>query len=291
MKRAVHIEKPYRFDQAILSLKKEPLLDADLQQRRVRLPFLYGEDKHIITIEQTSEADDTVSFSIDGPEEKNANDAAVRFASEVLDFNTSFATMHTHFTNSDLAELFQTYQGTPLVRDVNAYYCLMKTLIHQQLNVAFARTLTERFIRLCGEQKDGVWFMPDIERVASFSYESLREQQFSMRKAEYVIDLSREIVNGTLNLEKVATLPDEEVVQELTAYRGVGVWTARSFLLFGLGRADLFPSADVGLQKALHPLLGADVRPTTQELEQRSPAWAPYRSYASVYLWKSIENS
>ncbi|NGP46030.1 DNA-3-methyladenine glycosylase 2 family protein [Bacillaceae bacterium SIJ1] len=283
----VYVNKPYRFDETIRSLQKDPLFK--VEEKRVYIPFEWKKEKHVVTVEPQKETTDQYVFKVGVAE--NIEQEAKDHITFILDMKRPLGEMKQHYENTLLATVFETYEGTPLVRDASIYYCLMKTLIHQQLNMAFARTLTERFIHHFGEQKEGIWFMPSPERIASLEYSALRELQFSQRKAEYVIDLSRDIVDGRLDLAALASQSDEEVVKTLVAYRGVGVWTARSVLMSGLGRPDLFPSADIGLMKALHPLVGTEKRPTAKDLEVWSSYWSPYRSYAAIYLWKTIESN
>ena len=92
--------------------------------------------------------------------------------------------------------------------DFHLYHCLMKCIIHQQLNLSFAYELTKRFVHTYGEQIEGVWFDPLPETIASLETEDLRKLQFSQRKAEYVIDVSKRIVSGSLCLEELHDLSD-----------------------------------------------------------------------------------
>ena len=172
---------------------------------------------------------------------------------------------------------------------IHPYNCLVKCIIHQQLNIKFAYTLTERFVKAYGTEVNGAWFYPSPDRVAALTVEELRELQFSTRKAEYIIDISKEIAEGRLSLESLYDRTDEEIMKELIVYRGIGQWTIQNVLLFGLGRQNLFPIADIGIQNALKKLLGLEAKPTKEEMEQLIPAWEPYLSYASLYLWRSIE--
>src|SRR5690606_25788030 len=136
---------------------------------------------------------------------------------------------------------------------------------------------------------DDVYFYPLPETIANMEPEMLRSLKFSQRKAEYVIELAKQIVNGEINLEQLSKLSDEEIMKELIKIRGVGPWTVQCFLLFGLGRPNLFPLADIGLQNAIKELYGLDRKPTKEEMLEYSSEWHPYLSYASLYLWRSIE--
>jgi DNA-3-methyladenine glycosylase II len=97
------------------------------------------------------------------------------------------------------------------------------------------------------------------------------------------------IVQGELNLEKIKQLSDEEILAHLVKLRGVGPWTVQNFLMFGLGRPNLFPIADIGIQNALKKLYNLDRKPTEEEMKTFKLGWDPYLSYASLYLWRSIE--
>ena len=146
-----------------------------------------------------------------------------------------------------------------------------------------------RFVETFGSETEGVLRYPSPEIVANLDVSTLREMQFSTRKAEYMIGLSQAIADGSLELEKLRQMDDDEVTAKLTAYRGVGPWTAQGFLMFGLGRPNLFPIADIGLQNALKILWKLEKKPTKEEIIARFPDWTPYLSYAALYLWRSIE--
>ena len=207
----------------------------------------------------------------------------------IFHFNRPLDQIQNHFATTDLAPIFAEHQGTPLIKSFSLYGSLMKSIIHQQLNLSFANTLSMRFVEAFGEESDGVWRYPSPDLVSNLTVEQLREMQFSTRKAEYVIDLSQAIVDGSLDLEKFKQIEDEEVMAELVKFRGVGPWTSQNFLMFGLGRPNLFPLADIGLQNALKQLWKMDRKPTKEEMLARFPDWSPYLSYAALYLWRSIE--
>lgn len=197
--------------------------------------------------------------------------------------------IYEHFQKTDLAALFITFRGTPFICDFSLYGCLMKTIIHQQLNMKFAYELTKRFVQTFGVEEAGHWFYPTPEKVSTLTVDDLRSLQFSQRKAEYVIDTSRMIVDGDLNLVEISKKSNEEIIAELTAIRGVGQWTAECFLMFGLGRTDLFPVQDIGIQNGMKKYYGLAEKPSKEEMLQKSVDWRPYRTYASLYLWESLE--
>ena len=117
----------------------------------------------------------------------------------------------------------------------------------------------------------------------------LRDLQFSTRKAEYLIGLSEQVASGQLQLEKLALQSNQDIMDTLMKVRGIGRWTVENFLLFGLGRPNLFPKADIGIQNAIKKLYNLEQKPTQEEMETYSKNWSPYLSYASLYLWRSVE--
>lgn len=149
--------------------------------------------------------------------------------------------------------------------------------------------LTEQFVKRYGTEKNGVFFFPTPEIVANISIEELREQKFSQRKAEYIVGLGRSIVSGTLNLASIENGTEEEVGAQLLPIRGIGAWTVQNFLMFGLGRKNMFPKVDIGIQRAVQGIFQLDDKPDDAFLEKVKQECEPYCSYAALYLWKSIE--
>ncbi|GKV67622.1 putative DNA-3-methyladenine glycosylase YfjP [Sporosarcina sp. NCCP-2716] len=272
---------PYDFDRALARLAGNPVHAVDLDERLVRVPMDEG---NLVSVQGTGTFGEP-SFRISGLlDEKQL--ARVRW---IFHFDEPLDGIAAHFADTDLAPIFAEHAGTPLVRSFSLYGELVKSIIHQQLNLSFANVLLMRFMELYGMQQDGVWRFPAPEQAARLTVAELRELQFSTRKAEYVIGLSQAVAEGRLDLESMRTKTDDEVTAELTALRGIGPWTAQGFLMFGLGRPNLFPTADIGLQNALKALWDLDRKPTQAEIRERFPDWSPYLSYAALYLWRSIE--
>jgi len=271
----------YDFDRAIVRLAGDPVNSVDLQSRIVRIPMEEGNN---ITLQSTG-TKQLPAFIV-----KNAiDDVQIETVKSIFHFDKPLDAIGLHFAGTDLGAVFLEYEGTPLVKSFSLYGTLMKSIIHQQLNLSFSHTLTQCFVESFGEMVDGVWRYPSPERIASLDVSVLRELQFSTRKAEYVIGLSQSIAEGTLNLEQFREMDDDEVTSKLVAYRGVGPWTAQGFLMSGLGRPNLFPLADIGLQNALKQVWKMDRKPTQDEMLACFPKWSPYLSYAALYLWHSIE--
>lgn len=182
--------------------------------------------------------------------------------------------------------------GFHMVLDADVFECLVRTIIGQQVNIAFATTLTKRLIELSGDRitVDGRAYpvFPTPSAVARLTVEQLRALQFSARKAEYIINLAKIVSSGELNLESLYEMDDEQVMDTLLPLRGIGRWTVECLLIFGLGRENLLPAADIGIRNAVRNAYGLEQQASEEEVRQLGKAWEPYRSYATFYLWESL---
>ena len=163
----------------------------------------------------------------------------------------------------------------------NYFYSLARSIVGQQVSVAAAAAIFGRLDAATGM---------DPKRILAFGDEELRAVGLSRQKIGYIRDLAEKFAENPevyMHLEK---LSDEEVQRELTAVRGIGVWTAQMFLMFTLVRLDVFAPDDVGLQRAMKALYGWEAVPARKELEAVAERWRPYRTVASWHLWKSLDN-
>ncbi|WP_078429269.1 DNA-3-methyladenine glycosylase family protein [Alkalihalobacterium alkalinitrilicum] len=280
----LEIKTPYSVSHMLKRLSNDPLHVVDLINQEVKVP-IYAENE-VVTL-SFSQTDDTTKVIISG----NISDKekTLEKLETIFLWNVDLQPIKEHFQHTKLAALFEIFHGAPIVCDFDLYGCLMKTIIHQQLNMKFAHELTSRFVNEFGYEIEGVLFYPRPEQVCELRVEQLRKLQFSQRKAEYIIDTSKRIMSGEVNLEAFRDQRDEEVMETLVQIRGIGKWTAESFLLFGLGRPNLLPAADVGIQNALKRLYQLDTKPKAEEVIEMAKDWKPYSSYASLYLWLSVE--
>ena len=283
----ITVEGPYDFDKVLDRLLIDPLQAVDLENRTVKVPLYIDDSPHVVTIQATGTVDEP-AFLIEGKEKQDKDRLLLRI-DEIFHWHKPMGPIQEHFRATVLEPVFGIHRGTAILLDYDLFGNLTKSIIHQQLNLKFAYVLTQRFVQTFGKQLDGAWFYPRPETVARLTVEELRELQFSGRKAEYVIGLATEIAEGRLDLESLREKSDEDIITELTKVRGIGKWTAESFLLFGLGRPNVFPKADIGIQNALKQLMELEKKPTMDEMAAYSKEWEPYLSYASLYLWRSIE--
>ncbi|GGB65020.1 DNA-3-methyladenine glycosylase family protein [Fictibacillus barbaricus] len=197
--------------------------------------------------------------------------------------------------HKELANVLKRFEGLKLLTDSDLFESIVKIIIGQQVNLTFAGTLTERLIQRSGEEVNvgGETFQtfPGPESVAKLTYEDLRELQFSQRKAEYIIDLARLITDGKLDFENLWTMTDEEVIETLLPIRGIGKWTIECLLIFGMGRPDVLPAADIGLRNAIKQVWELGMQPTEEEVRKLAENWRPWRTYITYYLWESLNQT
>ncbi len=160
---------------------------------------------------------------------------------------------------------------------------IARAIVSQQLSVKAAATIHERFRALY--EAAGA----EARSMASITDERLREAGLSHQKIAYIRDLARHVDSGALDLERIDEMSDEELIARLTAVKGVGTWTAQMFLMFRLGRPDVLPTLDLGIQKAIQRVYGLRKLPTAIRMEKLGRSWAPYRTIACWYLWRSLD--
>jgi len=169
-------------------------------------------------------------------------------------------------------------------RPAEAYGALLRSIVGQQLSTKAARTIYERLIGLYDGQT------PAPEQIVATDGDQLRAVGLSRAKAAYLRSLAGHVIDGELELDRLTELEDDEVIAQLTAVKGLGPWTAHMFLLFHLGRPDVLPVGDLGVRRAVQLAYGMEELPTVAELGQIAEPWRPYRSLASLYLWRSLDS-
>lgn len=160
---------------------------------------------------------------------------------------------------------------------------LVRSIISQQISTAAARSIRAKLEALIAPAR----VSPEV--LAQFSVEQLKSAGLSSQKATYLHDLSAKAADGTLRLKIIGRLKDEEVIEELIQVKGIGRWTAQMFLIFSLGRPDVFPPDDLGIKVALRNLYGLSDLPTKTAAHAIAAAWTPHSTFATWYLWRSLD--
>ncbi len=162
---------------------------------------------------------------------------------------------------------------------------LLESIIYQQLHGKAAATIYDRMCRLFAPRRS-----PRPHEIAGAPIELLRGAGLSLNKARAVQDLAAKTLQGVVPTHAgIAHLPDDDIVERLTAVRGVGRWTVEMLLIFRLGRPDVLPVDDFGVRKGYMNAYRKRRMPTPKELRLFGRKWAPYRSVASWYLWRAAD--
>jgi DNA-3-methyladenine glycosylase II len=161
------------------------------------------------------------------------------------------------------------------------FSALCREIIGQQLSAKVARVIFERFKNLFPQKKITFPYLLGITQ------ETLRAIGMSNSKAKFLLDLAQKVENKEIAFDKLKNIDDESVIGELVKVKGIGPWTAEMFLIFSLGREDVFSFGDLGLKNAIKKIYGL-TNATNGEIEEIVSKWSPYKSYACRILWKSL---
>lgn len=185
-------------------------------------------------------------------------------------------------TLSKLINLFGPIQYRAKYKEGKKYYFenLVISIIGQQLSIKAAESIKNRVFTYLNFNVKAISFIHADKS-------ELRNCGLSNSKIDYIKNLSIAVQSGELDLKGIDELTDEEVIKELTKIKGIGNWTAEMFLIFSLKRPDVFSFSDVGLLNAIKKIYGKDLE--KKEIQTITDNWKPYRSYAAMYLWKSLE--
>lgn len=195
--------------------------------------------------------------------------------------------------DSIVGRYVERYRGLRPLAIPDPFEALVWAILGQQINIAFAATLKRRLLERYGQvvQVDGRAFrlFPVPELLVDLGVEEMRLLQFSRQKTAYIRELARAVASGSIDLERLRTLPDGRVIEELTRLRGIGLWTAEYLLLRGFGRPDAVPAGDMGLRAILGRLHGLGRNATEAEVRALVAPWAPWRGYVATYLWFALQ--
>jgi DNA-3-methyladenine glycosylase II len=167
--------------------------------------------------------------------------------------------------------------------DGTHFDAIIRSIVYQQISGKAAATILGRLHELYGGRA------PSADELLDTSEEDLRAAGLSRQKQGYLRDLAAKAAAHQVEFERFDELPDEEIVSELTSIKGVGPWTAQIFLMFRLGRADVLPVADLGIQKAIQRAWRLRKLPKPAQVAKIGARWAPHRTIASWYLWRSLD--
>ncbi|HEY9606822.1 MAG TPA: DNA-3-methyladenine glycosylase [Allocoleopsis sp.] len=164
------------------------------------------------------------------------------------------------------------------------FFCLSRSILHQQLSTKVAQVIHERFLQLYPDTQ-----VPLAQDVLDTPNEVLRRVGISRPKISYLKDLAHHSLNGLPTLEELEAMDDESIIKTLTPVKGIGRWTVQMLLIFRLKRLNVLPVDDLGVRAGIRKLYNLEALPDRKMTEHFGQKWTPYCSIASWYLWRSLE--
>ena len=166
------------------------------------------------------------------------------------------------------------------------YSALVRSIVGQQLSVRAARAIHARLLEYFGGRE------PTPQEILAAEPEAMRAAAgLSRAKVAFLRSLAEHVVDGSLELERLDVLSDDEIVAELTAVKGIGEWSAHMFLMFQLQRPDVLAVGDLGIRRAAERAYGLPDLPSAAELRELAEPWRPHRTAACVLLWHALDNA
>ncbi|QDS88310.1 DNA-3-methyladenine glycosylase [Rosistilla ulvae] len=197
---------------------------------------------------------------------------------------TDLAIAHLRAADPIMSQMIDDVGEFKMRRQRDRFGMLVRSIVSQQISTGAARSIHARLVQLAGDE--GL----TAENLARFSAEDLRTAGISMQKAKYLLDLTDKVIGGELNLRPIGRFSDAQIIEQLTIVKGIGKWTAQMFLIFSLGRMDVFPHDDLGVRAAIRKRYGLEELPDVATSQSIAANWRPYASVASWYCWQSLEH-
>jgi DNA-3-methyladenine glycosylase II len=182
-----------------------------------------------------------------------------------------------------LRRLIKSYPEPSLKSRGDAFQALARSIVGQQISVKAADSIWNRFAERAGKVRAAA--------VCAIPTEDLRACGFSGQKSAYMLDLANRFATGQVQARRWTRMDDEAIVEDLTQVKGIGRWTVEMFLIFHLKRPDVFPVGDLGLLRAMERAYNDGNALTRDQMREIGKPWQPYRTAATWYLWRSLENT
>ncbi len=290
----LHPPEPFLFHESLLRFRvsREEFVNsyADGVYRRV-VEDANG-DLVLLEAEKEGEGPDSIRLRMttEGRMTKSAQSAGLDAVKHILAFDLDLRPFY-RMAKDDayLAPIAKKFRGLKPIRYLSVFEALVTAITAQQVNLTFAGAIRGRMVKRWGRKLrvDGKthYAFPRPERLARARVSTFRSMQFSERKAEYVIDVARAALEGRLDESELRILPIDEAVARLTEIRGVGRWTAEQMLFRALGRVEVFPGGDLGVQKVVAHYCFGEERVDEKKARMQADKWHPWASLATTYLF------
>ena len=191
----------------------------------------------------------------------------------------------THLQQADpvLAEIITRVGAYRIEFRDPSFETLVKSIVYQQLSGRVASVIFSRLVAAAGGK-----LTP--ESILKLRPVRMRAAGLSGQQTAYIRDLARQTRDRRVIFDRLAELSDDQVIEQLTQVKGIGVWTVHMFLIFALRRANVLPTGDLGIRNAIRKAYGMPELPKPTQIETLAEPWRPYRTVASWYLWRSLES-
>lgn len=200
-------------------------------------------------------------------------------------FSVEEALAHLRGADMKLAEVIDRVGAYNAPRRSDPYAALVRAILFQQLAGAAANAIQRKFFALYGDDGEP----PSPPQILETTDDQFRGAGISRQKMGYLRDLAAHVADGRLRLDELPALSDTEVIEHVTAVKGLGEWSAHMFLMFHLGRPDVLPVGDLGVRHGMRITYGLPELPTPKQAVEIGAPWAPYRSVGSWYMWRASE--
>ncbi|MEX2373467.1 MAG: DNA-3-methyladenine glycosylase 2 family protein [Dehalococcoidia bacterium] len=206
-----------------------------------------------------------------------------------LKFSAAAAYRHLRQADPVVAMLIEEHGPYRPRPAMDHYESLLRTIMFQQLSGKAASTIQGRWMALYAPGSGGGARYPTPTELLATTDEAFRATGVSRQKAGYMRDIAERLLAGALVFDGIEDRTDEEIVQQITAVKGLGEWSAHMFLMFQLGRPDVMPVGDFGVRNGMRIAYGLDEMPSPARAREIGAPWAPYRSVGSWYMWRAVE--
>ena len=290
----LHPPEPFLFHESLLRFRvsREEFVNsyADGVYRRV----VEDGNGELVLLETENEGEGRSAIrcrmTTEGRMTKLAQNAGIDAIKHILAFDLDLKPFYRMARDDvNLAPIAKKFKGLKPIRYLSVFEALVTAITAQQVNLSFAGAIRGRMVKRWGGKLriDGRthYAFPRPERLARARVSTFRAMQFSERKAEYVIAVARAALEGRLEESELRILPIDEAVARLTEIRGVGRWTAEQMLFRALGRVEVFPGGDLGVQKVVARYCFGEERVNEEAARMQADRWHPWASLATTYLF------
>lgn len=282
----------FRFSECIHFLMRSPRELLHRVEEEVVYKLISIENEKVLFKITAGEDKLNVDFPIAEPSDQH-KDAVRQYIIEWFDLDKDLKPFY-QLASQDpfLSKLATKHFGYRIVGQPDLYESLVWAVLGQQINLSFAYTLKQKFVKEYGKklvfEGNEYFLFPEPGLVAHINVEDLLKLQFSKQKSRYTIGISEAFVDGSISKEKLTGVPLLAAKEKLMKIKGIGNWTANYALMKTFRYPDAFPLEDAGLSNALRQFLQMDRKPTLDEIRQVFLKYKGWEAYATLYLWRSL---